>query len=209
TNILPPNISMCTGPQWVGGQQAGARSQAVLSDGARFLRSVQGQVNEWIRMPIELPVPHEQDVVVSAYLTGHAETPARLQVQELDPEQVVVREHEFHTEPGSVLQRVEVPFHAQSRTAALRVRAYNVLTLALPAVTLTGRSYPWAVGRGCLAAVIDVHGEDIQAAFESPTDYGRRSAYSFTVTRLGCAALRTSRRNTILSGAMSTQSTPW
>lgn len=185
TNILPPDFSIGSPDYWDGANQAGSRSGAYTHDGLRFLRSVQGQPGQWVTANTEIPIPYGHPVVVSAYVTGHSGGTAVLEIQELDPEGVVVALHQSEGGTDDVLVRHVLSFESSERTVAIRMRARNVLTLALPAITFTKEPVPWAVGRGCLNAVVEVQEENVQAAYETPADYARRSSYSFTVTELG------------------------
>lgn len=182
TNVLTPEASTCAVGEWTGVVQGGATYPL---GGAPFLRTLSTDRTGVAGLAVPVPVPHGVSVVASVHLTAAPGLTATLRVTEVDPYGLVVREHTVNTAAGAVLERVHLALTTSLRTVALRFEVVGAVTIAGPAVTLTRGLQPWATGRGCHTVSLYVPGEDVQLAFEAAGDWGRRSAYSMTITELG------------------------
>jgi hypothetical protein len=182
TNLLTPDESALLGSSWSGGVVGGAGRTA---DGNRFLVSRNAGAGIAVTLTDRLAVPAERPVTASVYVSAHPGDEARVQVREWDAAGLVVDTHVHVVPAGSVSQRAVVSFTTSLRTVSLSFDVFSPLMVALPAVTLTAAVQPWASGRGCRNALVNLTGEDPQLAFESATHYGRRASRSFTIHELG------------------------
>lgn len=182
TNILTPAASLLESGTWSGGPLGGS---GITPDGVPYTRSVVTGGGVTVTMGGRVPVPYGSPVVVSAYLTGLANTSGRLTVTEYDPEGVAVGSRFVSIPAEATEQRFHIALTASQRTATIEVTARNILMVTLPAITLTADPMPWATGRGCTSAIVQMPRESVAAALRSPVPGGRRAGYSFTITELG------------------------
>ena len=182
TNMLTPAEAFMEDGAWTGGYPGGGGN----ADDARYLASETGDEGSVFELSRPFPVPASSPVAVSAYVSTHPAQTARLEVTELDPEGATVGTPHMSTIPANThAYRAAVTLTTSVRTVSLRIRVVGALMVTMPAVTLTQEVQPWASGRGCAHAIVAMTGEDPQLAVETPTNWGRRHARTFTITELG------------------------
>lgn len=182
SNVLTPDASVFRSGTWTGGAEGGA---GMASDGARYLISRVSGLAATVRLVQPVPVPNDGPVTVSAYLSTHPATIGGLVVEELDPESAVVATHSKSIPANTHAERAVASFKPSARTVAVRISVTGALMVAAPSVTFTASALPWATGRGCLAAVIDLGGEQHHFGKVAPDGFMRVASRSFTIHELG------------------------
>lgn len=186
TNLLTPDEGWMLGSTWTGGTVGGGGR---TGDGTRYTVSRVAAAGQSVFLTDRLAVPTGTPVTVSAYVSTHAGTPATLRVREWDAAGVVLDVNQYtHTATvpaGVSTQRAVVSLVTSPLTATVSINIIDPLMVAAPAATLTRGVQPWASGRGCRTAVPILTGEDPQLGVETPTNWARRHARSFTIHELG------------------------
>lgn len=133
-----------------------------------------------------VPVPHRRVVTASIYLTAYVGQSAYFYVDELGMDNRTIRVHEASTTVGSggeaVLDRLAHTFTTTDETVALSFGVSRAVTVVAPQLTLTDRPVDWVDGQGCVSAMpVAQPSKQVQAAYMTPHDAGRRSAYSWQI----------------------------
>lgn len=183
TNVLTPDEGDVYGASWTGGAAGGA---GTASDGTRYYLSRTTSPTETISITEPVAVPAQTPAAISAYISTHPSFTAQMTVEEIDPEGALVGEpHSTTVAADQHAQRASLTFTTNVRTVGLKISVTGALITANAAISLTPTVEPWASGRGCRTAVVQIAGEDPRLAFVTPTNYGRRAGRSFTITELG------------------------
>ena len=194
SNMLTPSTSLLMDGHRSGGTFAGP-SATLYTDpnGYRVHASATDSGSSTITMArsataYSAAMPHGRVFTASLYFTrpaGNADSSFR--VQEIDQTGTVTRTHYAVCRTDDALTRLHITATTQLTTVAVRLQAFKALAIADPALTLTDRPLPFAVGRGCERATIDFTGATLDRATSHlhGRTGGRVESGSFVIMEVG------------------------
>ena len=191
-NMLDPEASLMHETRWTGLTPGGARVlPGEVLPGPRFLRSgATHPTTGWTHLS-NIPVPHSRVMTASAYVTAFLGYNGFFWVDELAMDGRTVRVHQANTAiaddtngVSTTLQRLSHTFKTSPETVALTFGFARCSTVVAPALTLTSEPQPWAVGRGCWAATVEVTSRTPLWAGTRHHIYGSAERTAFTVEEI-------------------------
>jgi len=130
-------------------------------------------------------------MTASAYVTAFHGFNAFLWVDELAMDGRTLHVHKANTviADGSnavdtTLQRLSLTFKTSPETVALTFGLARCSAVVAPALTLTPEARPWGVGRGCLAAVVEVTSRTPLWAGSGHHIYGSAERTAFSIEEI-------------------------
>ena len=185
-NVLDPAGSLMSPHRWTNITPAGSQVLPSRSEHPRWLESGACPPDGgWAHLS-NIPVPHERTVTVAVTVSPYVGMRARVRVEELRMDGSTFLSHEAET--GDPDQRLVLTFTTSGETAALNLQVSGAVIIVDPQVTLTDQPVPWSPGAGCLNAVLaTTPSRQVLSAHIVPNDWGRRSAYSWTIREIGDA----------------------
>ena len=185
-NILDPAASLMSTLRWENIIPAGSQVKPTRSKHPRWLESGACPPDGGkARLP-NIPVPEERTVTVAVTVSPYVGMRARVQVEELRMDGSTFLSHEVET--GYPDQRLVLTFTTSGETVALNLHVSGAVIIVDPQVTLTDQPVPWSPGAGCMNAVLaTTPSRQVLSAHIVPNDWGRRSAYSWSIREIGDA----------------------
>jgi len=130
-------------------------------------------------------------MTASAYVTAFLGYNGFFWVDELAMDGRTVRVHKANTviadgtnAADTTLQQLSHTFKTSPETVALTFGFARCSTVVAPALTLTSEPQPWAVGRGCWAATVEVTSRTPLWAGTRHHIYGSAERTAFTVEEI-------------------------
>ena len=185
-NVLDPAASLMSTRRWTGMLPAGSQVLPSRSKHPRWLESgACSPDGGWAHLS-NIPVPHERTVTVAVTVSPYVGKQAHFWVDELRMDGSTLRVHK--TQTNDLEQRLAHMFTTSGETVALTIGVSSAVVVVDPQVTLTDHPVPWSPGAGCLNAYLaTTPSRQVQSAHITPTDWGRRSAYSWVIREGGDA----------------------
>lgn len=189
-NMLTPGTSMLEDGHRVGGTRVTPSATLFSSsDGHRPLSVVADSGASRVTLAtaataVSAAFLHERTFTASVYFTrplGSQDSSFR--VQEIDQSGAVVTTHYAVCRTDDALTRLHITATTQVTTVALRLQAFRALAIADPALTLTDRPLPYAVGAGASRVVVHEASHSVQRATTDAWD--RRSAWDYQIMEVG------------------------
>lgn len=182
TNMLDPEASLMDTGRWTRISPGGARVLPLDHDAPRFMSSAATfEDGTWAHLS-DIPVPHGSTVTASVQVVPYEGQSAYFWVDELAIDGETIRVHKTNT--TKALNRLVHTFETLPNTVALTFGVSRAAGVALPCLTLTDRLMPWGVGRGCMAATVEVTSRDPLWTAAGPGVYTAADRTAFSVEEI-------------------------
>lgn len=188
TNMLDPAASLMSLDRWTDAVPGGAHVRPSGSDVPRHRFSIGTESDgTWAHLS-NIPVPDWDTarrtpvLTASIVLTPYAGQTAHWWIDELALDGRTTVVHKYAATKADT--RLHATITPRGDTVALTYGVSRAAAASMPALTLTDRLMPWGVGRGCMAAVIDVTGRNPQWTATSHHIYQASDAVNFTIREL-------------------------